>query len=986
VQYQGAIPEAVGEEIPWSQFYGDPRTVGDIIGSAESQVANILSDELFVKSLPEEAWQLMRGGLDHTDSVAARKMFMQGSKIINDDLRQAQKGLSEANKALREARRDGRKLRNGELQFKLSTGETRYASSKEILEQWVPDGVVNNFEIQKSLLTREQLSHLDKAWRHSIRNEVPEGTSKALSFFLKQTDRLAAVNGLMRTLRSTYDFGAMNIHLLPLLWHKPDVWGRAVKVGAQSFFDGKASQRFLAEHIDTFERMNATGQLGPASVEFVQEASRVRRAFTEDIPGFIPLPGVQQAGNALGRTTKAFEDGYTGMLLGAKILMFESLEGTVKNYADELLKNGRAMEILGRFGVLEGLEENAEAFAKSDAGIKLINQYVETEITQHIAKLTGSMDLAGSGMSKSVQSVMGGFVFFAPRYRMSAYGMILDATRGGIRGELSRKALGNFMTGGLLTYVAIGMRIGQEPNLDPTSGKFMTYEIDGVNVGFGGAYMAMSRVAAHLYKNVDEAQSGDVGWMTMLNPVDRDSWLQKTLRGQSSPITGLAWDTFSERTYMGEPLEGNWGKAKNAVRSSAVPFWADTFFETPSAGITGALTEFTGFRTYPTSLWERSVDMMNIAMARDDMYLDDSGNPVQWEDLTGLQKARARDKYGEIDAQMIESENLWNRRSSGLDEKVSDYRSALAKIRRSHIDDIEELNAGLKNGSINTRQYRSMRAQYIDARSKRYAQVKEEHAEANEELTEIYKTELRDMKLGKKIEFIGDIAYLEYLMEVTLNPELTKPFDEYDYDLAAKKIDAFKARWDPDGSNDVYRYVLARQQSSYENMPMEHELRQGTTAFRPYFEVGKAILERTGEKDKIRIWTDYERARARKARGFDVDRDFYQEYPWIKEIERAEEKVKKVMRERNSVLERWLYRWGYLDPSDPFRNLHNVQNQNTNPEDLIRTPISPQEIIDSVQTTTAPPDVPPVQVPQAPVAPAPQPQPSPRQPDLYRPA
>ena len=968
VKGEPLVPKAERVSRPYGGFAGDPIPVAQRPELVD-EVSAILNDSVMLDAIDTKAWHQLKGALIETDSAAAGAKFRAGINTIAKTIREQDRVLREANKAISGERATLRAER-GELQLKINLrdGTERFWNQDDIMKGWIPDEVINDYDIQRRLLGTTELANAKKAWEITVNGMPAEAKagfrSVMASGYGRVTEKIEGLNGIMRSLKSAYDFGTMNIHLLPLFFTRPDVWGASVKAGLQGFTDEKFAFKFMNEHMGAYERLAATGQLGPSNVEYVQDLGRLGGMLREDVPKKLGYaPGLTQASERLGRATQAFERGYTGMLLAAKLLTFEAMEGSVRAHADDLVANGKFLDIVKRVGQSRApaeITQDASAFARSRQGQAIINQYVDTEVAQHIAKLTGSMDLAGSGMSKSVQSTLGAFVFFAPRYRLSSYAMVIDATRGGVRGDLARKALGNFMLSGLLTYTAIGMRIGQEPNLDPTQGgKFLTYKVNGVNVGFGGAYMAMGRIASNLFRNVGDAVEGDDSWLTVMNPTDRDSWLQKMIRSQASPFSGAAWSMFSGHTYIGEPVEGLKGFGEVVARSG-IPFWADSYFDTPGGGVTGMVTEFTGFRTFPVSGWERSVDQINLLIAKDEQFLDEDGNPTEWDGLTKLQRARARNMYPLIDAQMIETERVWNKRQMGDDKLVSDYRQELNTIRRNHVDIIKSLNEDLRMGDISTREYRDRRSKAMDVRSVEYINARRDHEEADELMRTIYEEDLADLKSEKQVEQVGDLAYLDFLVRVTLNNQINKPFDEYDYDKAREETEKFIEEW----GMDNYQYVLSRQKVSYENMPLENELREGTKAFKPYFTVGEAILTRLGRTSDLQVWKAYKKARAMKERGVIIQRDFLVEAPWIADVEKAESKVRKAMRERNGTLERWLYKWGYIDPTFPAESFVNPENRliASSPEAIeamgsAAYPISEEEMKESISTSLTPTEI-----------------------------
>lgn len=116
--------------------------------------------------------------------------------------------------------------------------------------------------------------------------------------------------------------------------------------------------------------------------------------------------------------------------------------------------------------------------------------------------------MANLGLRPSRRKVMAGFFMFAPRYRMASYGLMADIFNGGmfggaqttassLSGDLARKRLSGMLMAGLFYHTYIARRMGQEPNIDPSSGDFLTVELHGgQNVGFGSVWVSTARFLA----------------------------------------------------------------------------------------------------------------------------------------------------------------------------------------------------------------------------------------------------------------------------------------------------------------------------------------------------------------------------------------------------------------------------------------------------------------------------------------------------------
>jgi len=80
----------------------------------------------------------------------------------------------------------------------------------------------------------------------------------------------------------------------------------------------------------------------------------------------------------------------------------------------------------------------------------------------------------------------------------------------GWRGDEARKVIGSLIVGAGAIYYGVCEGLGQKPNLDPRSGKFMTVKIGDTYVGFGTPYVALLRLGGNIYKQIDQNPAGFV--------------------------------------------------------------------------------------------------------------------------------------------------------------------------------------------------------------------------------------------------------------------------------------------------------------------------------------------------------------------------------------------------------------------------------------------------------------------------------------------
>jgi hypothetical protein len=169
--------------------------------------------------------------------------------------------------------------------------------------------------------------------------------------------------------------------------------------------------------------------------------------------------------------------------------------------------------------------EAMEPVAKSAALSRGLAFVPEEELANQVAKLTGSMNMNNLGMSPTLQQAAGGFMMFAPKYRLATYGLMADIAKGSVRGDIARSALGKMAAGGMLMYLAVGYALKQTPNLDPRKGSFLTYEIAGRNIGFGSAWVSTIRFLANASSQaLTEPDQLITAWK-------RDSKLNQFVRG-----------------------------------------------------------------------------------------------------------------------------------------------------------------------------------------------------------------------------------------------------------------------------------------------------------------------------------------------------------------------------------------------------------------------------------------------------------------------
>lgn len=223
-------------------------------------------------------------------------------------------------------------------------------------------------------------------------------------------------------------------------------------------------------------------------------------------------------------------------------------------------------------------------------------------------KMTGRLSTQALGVSAAQRSIEGNLAFAANYYR-AAFGLVGDAVQGGMRGAEGRRVLGGLVGGAVATHIITAKALGQDPNLDPTSSKFLTVEVGGSHVGLGGPIHGLIRTIAEAAENPDDLN--DI--LSMKNPVTR--WA----RGRLSPLLSLAVDIAAGSDYLGRPITTP-GQIAGRVGIAASPFAAGTAIR---EGPAEALAQFFGLRAFPESPYEVR------DTARDDVAQEKFGKPYR---------------------------------------------------------------------------------------------------------------------------------------------------------------------------------------------------------------------------------------------------------------------------------------------------------------------------------------------------------------------
>ena len=714
------------------------------------------------------------------------------------------------------------------------------------------------------VMVNDPLTNLDmKEWQ-MISTAIKKRTSSGNTFLRIAEGGQAASRALMTGL----DLGVYMIHLLPMALTEGKLWGGVVKNSLRETFNpkGNALGRQIQDNWDTILEMARYNVLHGSAAEMVESVGK-QGLLRKAAAGKPKILGGIQWGKPAEPILKGIERNFEGALTLSKIEMWKALKP---------------------MALRSGLPE--------DEALR--------HLASHVTKMTGTVSMAGLGIKPGTRQALGSLFMFAPRYRLSTYGLIKDVFKGNLEGDLARHTMGRMATSGLAYYMYLGHHLNQKPDLDPTSGNFLSYKIGSSRIGIGSSFYAMARFMGRIVgETVPDPEVKVVGkeieqpklfspqrLKNLANPLkvwEHDNVMQKFLRSQIAPLTGTGWDLMEGRNYMGEPTTENWGQVANTVLTeNLLPFWASgQIADQPRAGWQAVPSEMMGLRGYPKSTWERFQDHFDYHSVKE--------TGKTWNEMTKLERAKIikdNPQLQEIQNESWELSAVRERR-----EEVAEYRTRLGEVERKYESNIQDAKNLFVNGNIRGKAFRTQRSMISFARREDYEEMDEKWGDVIEMLNE--------QALNPR-SHLEDIAYYKYIETVASGDWYNEENGEYDYEGRKAAEQAFIDFWGADN----FQYVKDRM--DVDKDPLLKELDDGRDAIAVYWEVGKHILKRRGYGNLVPQYTEY-----LKERQYERE-ETEEEFPIFKEIYSAQSKARRYMRldpEKGAKLEKWLYRWDYID-------------------------------------------------------------------------
>ena len=161
------------------------------------------------------------------------------------------------------------------------------------------------------------------------------------------------------------------------------------------------------------------------------------------------------------------------------------------------------------------------------------------QLGRTIAHMTGRLSIPESAKLGEAQKRLLGLLPFAGRYWLGHGKLLASLTRGGLEGNLARRAVASWLGTGVGLYALTAWATGQEIHLDPRDTRnFLTLKIGGTKVGVGGPLQQTMVLLGRIADHPEKAQ--DI--------------IAKFARGKASPIVTILTDLIYRETFTGKEL------------------------------------------------------------------------------------------------------------------------------------------------------------------------------------------------------------------------------------------------------------------------------------------------------------------------------------------------------------------------------------------------------------------------------------------------
>jgi len=718
------------------------------------------------------------------------------------------------------------------------------------------------------------------------------------NFLSKAASGTEKVSGMYQFVGAGFDIGSPFIHgIVPLLVN-PKGWARGVEVMFENLFDPemKTWTKYMANNIETLELANKLNiPIGAQTSDWLQVFQNGKMYKGTENKGWLTrqMQRIPKIGPAVAQKTQqvvpALERGFAVPIDIMKLEMLKAFRPLAKT-SNEL-----------------------------------------DELASVIRHSTGAMDLTAMGIGPTQRSVEA-LLYFSPRLLRGVSALTVDAAKGGIAGQVARTGISRLiMTTGLMAHL-VSRFTGGETVYDPTNSRYGMVKIDGTWIGPNRSVQSAVQM---ILATAEDAATGKF--------FQFDYWK----KGYVEDETGkkyyndiLKWNqnksAYARQIAM-QILTGEdyWGQEKNLFALEGLdvlvpmPMWMQSAqLEDATRGVRdpdaisklipgdwdfywGQLLEPIGARTFKQGLWE------SREIARDNITRQLFGERKTWMDLTSVQQAAIenppidflkglneldRETYEKNAALLEQYSNAYEKTFSNVKDAdtINQWFRAVSAEKDLLREDIDDVTSQYETGAFGT--FADFRRSVTEKEHNYYARL--------DQLERKYSKEYPDLDIGETLrnrskqypEDSNEYLYRLYLGEVANNPDFDLPSGEYDYEAHQR---ADKNFYDEFGST-IYKSVKSMQYLKKDQNIYTSEIITGKDIYGGKY--WGAVSQQMKEYDP-EIYNFYINTYQKSA-------PFEQEAikktnSRLKEFMDIQNKVKRILREQDPLLDLWIYRNGY---------------------------------------------------------------------------
>ncbi len=469
-----------------------------------------------------------------------------------------------------------------------------------------------------------------------------------------------------------------------------------------------------------------------------------------------------------------------------------------------------------------------------------------TDVVRTVSLMTGTLPSSVMGVGKTQQQVENSFVFFAPRYTRAGLSMMGDMLKGGISGQTARESLAHLMQAGLLYYYGATKVLGQEMNLDPRSGRFMTIKVGNQHLGVGGIYTAMMRLS---YNAALQTVSDPTSFITPEKWTRYDNPFIKFMMDRTSPLTGTTISLAVEhKDYYGRPFEtpGDWG---GFILSKIEPIALQNIGRTVQ--MEGAFApvpvaaQLAGLRQFPKSAWELRDDERNR------LAKEQSG--VTYEELPKIEQRRI-DQNPTIKALQVEADTQTLQQGKKLNVAFYNLHQERKQARDTYANQLKDFQTAVDMGLLSPYDFRKMMQDQKKGLAATY-----EHINNLPQYKEARELEQNPKNLNMAV--VEDVATQELWdamnsgqFEDQYTDQTGHQFGIFNFDKYYKFKDDLRTKY----GDAVYRKMEVNELEANNDLPpLALEYMKAQKVLRPYWEVQNWAEKNYGER-----WANSSRGQA----------------------------------------------------------------------------------------------------------------------------